>query len=591
METLESSRVCRLCGQHSGICINIFDKTENHVKKINAVLPILVHEMDMLPKQMCHRCSYKLEEFHKFYADCLKTDMNLKSQLSWMRKREVEDDIRVPMVQIENVKIKSEPPDYDIYELDPIVDNVNYIRSMSSMTFSMNSVRNNNVNSTRISNVDRRYTCNNTFANCAHCKFDYDKSISTNQTALSTDQTSDSRPKCNAKKDCSSSSVANTLQDNQKNNMSKYMRRLKHGLSKEIHALGIGNILDTDQVKEIKVKTEKPDTTEVRSLRPRNKSVDYLGTKRKKDNLIVNPANRSVNAYIKQRRSTKQIPDSEIDNRLVLSQIKTEPLEEIPSRTLRPRKSGVDNLGCKRKEDRSGKNEVRPKKRKSLNNIKENSRLGSGKRFSGFISNNMDFKVKEELLSYEETANVEQENNTNFSNGIPENCVRNLSSLFDRQINQPIKVEENIENRYPDRLQQSTSSRLSKCVQKLTSNKLLRRNVAVKRTSGINYSPKHLRSQDLRLRNGKVKNPAFNRFSVPSLKKRLIQPNVARGALGRNSPSKIKDNLKATKVSTSLKTADNIKKFCEKCCNSFLNKELYELHRRDCGRFIKHHFE
>lgn len=42
METLESSRVCRLCGQHSGISINIFDENENHIRKINAVLPIMV---------------------------------------------------------------------------------------------------------------------------------------------------------------------------------------------------------------------------------------------------------------------------------------------------------------------------------------------------------------------------------------------------------------------------------------------------------------------------------------------------------------------------------------------------------------------
>jgi len=42
METLESSRMCRLCGQNSGISINIFDESENHVRKINAVLPIMV---------------------------------------------------------------------------------------------------------------------------------------------------------------------------------------------------------------------------------------------------------------------------------------------------------------------------------------------------------------------------------------------------------------------------------------------------------------------------------------------------------------------------------------------------------------------
>lgn len=34
--------MCRLCGQHSGISINIFDENENHIRKINAVLPIMV---------------------------------------------------------------------------------------------------------------------------------------------------------------------------------------------------------------------------------------------------------------------------------------------------------------------------------------------------------------------------------------------------------------------------------------------------------------------------------------------------------------------------------------------------------------------
>lgn len=48
METLESSRVCRLCGQHSGISINIFDKSENHLRKINAVLPIMVRHVFFL---------------------------------------------------------------------------------------------------------------------------------------------------------------------------------------------------------------------------------------------------------------------------------------------------------------------------------------------------------------------------------------------------------------------------------------------------------------------------------------------------------------------------------------------------------------
>lgn len=133
METLESSRVCRLCGKHSGISIYIFDKNENHVKKINAVLPIMVHEMDLLPKHMCHWCSYKLEEFYKFYADCLKTDTNLKGQLSWMGKEDPQQRVGTPMVHIENIKI--EPPDYDAFDMTPMVGDVNYMNSVKSMAF------------------------------------------------------------------------------------------------------------------------------------------------------------------------------------------------------------------------------------------------------------------------------------------------------------------------------------------------------------------------------------------------------------------------------------------------------------------------
>ncbi|XP_014211777.1 forkhead-associated domain-containing protein 1-like [Copidosoma floridanum] len=111
MDTLEKSLVCRLCGKHCQISVNIFDKNENHVWKINVILPITVHEMDFLPKQMCHRCSYKLEEFYNFYAECVKTDTDLKNQLSWMRKETSEEQIITPMVKMNPFKIKTEPPD------------------------------------------------------------------------------------------------------------------------------------------------------------------------------------------------------------------------------------------------------------------------------------------------------------------------------------------------------------------------------------------------------------------------------------------------------------------------------------------------
>lgn len=59
METLEKSRVCRLCGKHSGISIDIFDKNDNHFKKINAILPILVSVRQCVPSVLYTRAKKK----------------------------------------------------------------------------------------------------------------------------------------------------------------------------------------------------------------------------------------------------------------------------------------------------------------------------------------------------------------------------------------------------------------------------------------------------------------------------------------------------------------------------------------------------
>lgn len=64
METLESSRVCRLCGKQSGISINIFDKNESHVKKINAILPVMVCHITLLPSTFI---SFR-DEFHVHFV-------------------------------------------------------------------------------------------------------------------------------------------------------------------------------------------------------------------------------------------------------------------------------------------------------------------------------------------------------------------------------------------------------------------------------------------------------------------------------------------------------------------------------------------
>ena len=70
--------------------------------------------MDLLPKHMCYTCTFKLDQFHEFYENCLRTDANLKSQLSWMQGRSINrDEMTIPMVHISNIKIKNEPLDYD----------------------------------------------------------------------------------------------------------------------------------------------------------------------------------------------------------------------------------------------------------------------------------------------------------------------------------------------------------------------------------------------------------------------------------------------------------------------------------------------
>lgn len=49
METLEACRICRLCGNHSEISINIFDKKAAIIDKIHAVLPISVSRFYLQP--------------------------------------------------------------------------------------------------------------------------------------------------------------------------------------------------------------------------------------------------------------------------------------------------------------------------------------------------------------------------------------------------------------------------------------------------------------------------------------------------------------------------------------------------------------
>ncbi|KAI4499299.1 hypothetical protein M0802_005559 [Mischocyttarus mexicanus] len=140
MDTLEKSHACRLCGYNSDDNLNIFDVEKNHIKKIHALLPIMIHEYDFLSKVICNACSFKLDEYYKFYLITLKTDKHSKNQLSWMNKNEekkVKSDNK-PMVRIHNVNVKIEPVDYEMYYLDPVIKNFDYMNSLKFESFPVN---------------------------------------------------------------------------------------------------------------------------------------------------------------------------------------------------------------------------------------------------------------------------------------------------------------------------------------------------------------------------------------------------------------------------------------------------------------------
>ncbi|XP_031832632.1 uncharacterized protein LOC116426981 [Nomia melanderi] len=335
METLESSRVCRLCGKQSGISINIFDKNENHVRKINAVLPIMVHEMDLLPKHMCHRCSYKLEEFHKFYVDCLKTDTDLKSQLSWMGKNDPLKRVGIPMVHIENIKTKIEPPDYDAYDMAPMVGNMSYINSMSPMAFEPE---------------DISYAA-------YRCRCCCDKMDQSNRTIPTSYQTTTAVPRCNRLSNVepeinehvnvSQSPRRNPLTDEKYRERSTVLTQVDGNCRLQKAHPNHSSL--TENIKSAGVvKKDKTKNAIVRNLRPRKTFVNYVGARKKSTLSQLKVA--ELNGVTLHTQ-----PKLEID------EIKVEKFEDFGGRVLRPRKGTIDYTESKRKYSRSLIRNQRPR--------------------------------------------------------------------------------------------------------------------------------------------------------------------------------------------------------------------------------------
>lgn len=560
METLESSRVCRLCGKQSGISINIFDKNESHVRKINAILPIMVHEMDLLPKHMCHRCSYKLEEFHKFYVDCLKTDASLKSQLSWMRKEDSKERIGVPMVHIENIKIKVEPPDYDLYDINPIVDNDEYISSMSSVTYPVNSVQSNN--------IPERIT----YTTYAHCGCYCDKADQSNQAVPTSyenkmskcSRIDDTKPD-NDDRGNASRAVQENLLAHQTLKERSNLIRLTNEATKNSKCT-FSN-LDLPEDKSGIVKKETSRDIIVHNLRPRKSSVDYVGIRKKRSfRSSLNVKNKST--IVKEKMPTSV----EFD----VTQIKVEKLD-FEGRVLRPRKGTINYRGPIRKYCRSTNKNQRLQTDQHLADIMKVQNVANklklpSKKVPKPVKNKIKFDIKEEQLSdlenlvLDESVSAAMLSLTDQIDALPSNYDINVQS--DR-------VNCNMLNRTQQHVGNISIAKW-KPLRYLPKGKLKSRKIDSNKIEGMNYSTKYLRSQDICLRNGKIRKLDSTHTSVKKLQ-RSLRNLMARNKTSDTTLMKAIGGTVTTKMSTAMKMLD-MKHYCEECNTSFANKELFKLH-------------
>ncbi|CAL7941347.1 unnamed protein product [Xylocopa violacea] len=555
METLESSRVCRLCGKQSGISINIFDKNENHTKKINAILPIMVHEMDLLPKHMCHRCSYKLEEFHKFYIDCLRTDADLKSQLSWMRKDDSKERVGVPMVHIENLKIKVEPPDYDLYNVNPIVDNVDYINSMSSVTFPVNGVQSND--------IPERIT----YTAYTRCGCYCDKADQSNQT-VSTNR-EDRISRCNRVNDVrSSNGCANESE------AVKVHSLASRTLDKRSNFENPSSFA-ASKSKTNRLNGEASRGTIVRNLRPRKVSVDYAGTRRKPvpPILLTKSYNKSENVEV------KIAPSIDFEVR----QIKVEKVDGYEGRILRPRNGTIDYIGPKRKYSRSADKNQRSQRREyrsdetKVRNIASKLKLPSRK-VSKSCENRVNLSIKEEQLSdLEDMVLVQSVSAAMLS-------LNRTGDLIEQIYTLPNDCDANLQN---DRVncgaisstRQANSFSVAewKGSRHLSKSKVKSEKIDIDRINGINCPIRYLRSQDACLRSGKIRKPNISGISAGKLRRSLRNLTTNGRTLDANLMKMSRDPVIAKKTTTPIKLID-IKHYCEECNTCFANKELFKLH-------------
>ncbi|XP_063231960.1 zinc finger protein 91-like [Bacillus rossius redtenbacheri] len=98
-------QLCRLCASYQAIKMEIFGREgreRNLVEKIEVCLPFKIREDDALPKSLCYRCMYLLENFHDFRTNCVNSVRLLESCVSDPEGRNVEPALRLEFEQLKS---------------------------------------------------------------------------------------------------------------------------------------------------------------------------------------------------------------------------------------------------------------------------------------------------------------------------------------------------------------------------------------------------------------------------------------------------------------------------------------------------------
>lgn len=524
-----------------------------------------VHEMDLLPKHMCHRCTYKLEEFYKFYVDCLKTDADLKSQLSWMGKDVPTERVGIPMVHIENVKIKIEPRDYDAYDMNHMVDNVDYINSMSSVTFQPNDIP--------------------SYAAYARCRCCCDKMDQSDQAVVPTNNYENTISTCNRRRRrrvvdveaCNnnhtnkSRAAKKQQQQQQSSTISVNENCCKDSGSNKPTSSSFDHPAAPASRVKLNAKKDVFRSPIVRNLRPRKGSVDYVGSKKKSPGISTS-------------RSTRPKAASPLQSEMDGTRVKVEKLDDFEGRRiLRPRTGTIDYCMSTRKhskstdkDQRSQDEEYRRAAKCTVRNIANKVNKLPSREVSKLAKNRIKVMVKEEQLSdLDETVY----DDSLSSAMLPEDrkAVK-IEALPDGHLVgfQNDRVNGNVLNCCARPTTDFGATDALKSPKSMSKGKLK----SGKMGSTISHSPKLLRSHDSYLRSGKIKKLDNAKASARKLQRNLRNVADRGSTTGGNLMTTITGVVVSAKnISASIKLIDrNVKHYCEDCNVSFLNKELFKLH-------------